>query len=127
MSLCRNSLARPQPRRLPALIRGEPLGVRRDRRQHTKRAPPVAARVEQRGSCERHARPIHGGSNAGERIGTRERTLSVRRDGHRSRGDEPVGKFWGNEGGKKVIEWDGDRVGGKGKTMTIRFEGTGVA
>jgi hypothetical protein len=39
--------------------------------------------------------------------------------------DEPVGKFWGNESGKKVIDWDGDGVGGKGKAIAIRFEGTG--
>src|SRR3954470_19247150 len=39
--------------------------------------------------------------------------------------DEPVGKFWGNEGGKKVIDWDGDGVDGKGKAIAIRFEGTG--
>ena len=40
-------------------------------------------------------------------------------------GDERPGKFWGNEGGKKVIDWDGDGVDGKGKAITIRFEGAG--
>src|SRR3954470_16995585 len=40
-------------------------------------------------------------------------------------GGDPVGKFWGNEGGKKVIEWDGDGVDGKGKAITIRLDGAG--
>src|SRR3954471_4454063 len=40
-------------------------------------------------------------------------------------GADPVGKFWGNEGGKKVIDWDGAGVDGKGKAISVRFEGAG--
>jgi hypothetical protein len=40
-------------------------------------------------------------------------------------GDDPVGKFWGNEGGKKVIDWGGAGIDGKGKAITIQFEGAG--
>ena len=40
-------------------------------------------------------------------------------------GDKPTGKFWGNEDGKKVIDWDGAGVDGKGTAITIRFDGPG--
>jgi hypothetical protein len=40
-------------------------------------------------------------------------------------GDPSAGKFWGNEDGKKVIEWDGTGVVGKGTAITIRFDGPG--
>jgi hypothetical protein len=40
-------------------------------------------------------------------------------------GDQPTGKFWGNEDGKKVIDWDGNGVDGEGATITIRFDGPG--
>ena len=42
-----------------------------------------------------------------------------------SNADKPAGKFWGNEGGKTVIEWDGVGAEGTGRAITIRFEGAG--
>src|SRR5437764_13066903 len=39
--------------------------------------------------------------------------------------DDAHGKVWGNNDGKKVIDWDGPGVGGTGKALTIRFEGAG--
>src|SRR5437764_462811 len=40
-------------------------------------------------------------------------------------GDKPVGKFWGNDGDKTVIAWDGAGVDDKGTAIAIRFEGPG--
>jgi hypothetical protein len=39
--------------------------------------------------------------------------------------EKQVGQFWGNDGGKKVIDWDGVGLDGTGKAITIRFEGAG--
>jgi Glycoside hydrolase family 44 len=40
-------------------------------------------------------------------------------------GDKPTGKFWGNDDGKKAIDWDGTGTDGKAKAISIRLEGAG--
>lgn len=39
--------------------------------------------------------------------------------------DKPAGKFWGDENGQAVIEWNGPGVEGAGTAIAVRFEGAG--